>query len=86
MFTIFFFKLYLFQIRNTARCSVGKLLHSWVLDAHHLRSARHGVLWDGVHVVLGLHLPAFLLILSNLHQHHPEVGASEVQSQKVTHL
>lgn len=51
--------------------------------AHHLSSTRHGILGDGVHLVLGLHTPLSCLAFSHLHQHHPEVGATQVQGEEV---
>lgn len=52
----------------------------------HLGCARHGIFRNGVHLVLGLHLPAPLLIFTHLHKHHTEVCTSQVQSQEVPHL
>lgn len=43
---------------------------------YHFCSPGHGILRDGVHTVLGLHLPASLLVLAHHHQHHTEISAT----------
>lgn len=53
---------------------------------NHFSSARHGIFRNRVHLLLGQHLPAALLVFTHLHQHHAEVGAPQIQSQEVTHL
>lgn len=58
----------------------------WKQVTNHLSSACHGILRNGVHLVLGLHLPALLLVFANLDQHDPEVGSPQVQSQEIPHL
>lgn len=53
---------------------------------NHLSGAGHGIFRNGVHLVLGLHLPALLLVLTNFHQHDAEVRAPQIQSQEIAHL
>lgn len=46
----------------------------------------HGIFRDGIHLVLGLHLPSPLLILTHDDQHDTEVCSSQVQCQEITNL
>lgn len=57
-----------------------------ITGKYHFCSARHGVFRNRVHLVLGLHLPAPLLIFTHLHQHDTEVCPPQIQGQEVAHL
>lgn len=68
---------------------IMKLIRNFYFNTevtNHFSSACHGIFRNGVHLVLGLHLPAPLLIFTHLHQHHTEVRPPQVQSQEVAHL